>query len=128
MRPHTGSNEARHISAAEAAGLVHSGHWVDYGVSLGQPDVFDKALAARKAELSNVKLRSCISMKPRAVLEADPEGERFFWFSTGQEFLRACDELFDLVVLDAELPATHPDPAERGKGVYFSLLREGSPT
>jgi acyl-CoA hydrolase len=69
------------ISAAEAAALVKSGDWVDYGVTLCQPDVFDKALAARKAELKDVKIRSCISVKPRAVLEADPEGESFLWFS-----------------------------------------------
>ena len=55
--------------------------WLDYGTSLCQPDVFDKALAARAAELHNVKIRSCLSVRPRAVLEADPEGEHFFWFS-----------------------------------------------
>jgi acyl-CoA hydrolase len=75
------SKQARHTSAIEAAGLVRSGDWVDYGVALCQPDVFDKALAVRKAEIENVKIRSCISMKPRAVLEADPEGKHFFWFS-----------------------------------------------
>ena len=35
------------ISAEEAAGLVRSGMWLDYGGTLSQPDVFDKALAAR---------------------------------------------------------------------------------
>ena len=55
--------------------------WLDYGVALCQPDVFDKALAARKDELTNVKIRSCLSMRPRAVLEGDPDGEHFFWFS-----------------------------------------------
>jgi acyl-CoA hydrolase len=64
---------ARTISAEAAAGFVKSGMWLDYGVALCQPDVFDKALAARKAELRNVKIRSCLSVKPRAVLEADPE-------------------------------------------------------
>jgi len=77
----TGQKKAEHISAAAAAGLVRSGDWVDYGITLGQPDVFDTALAARKSELRDVKFRSCITMKPRAVLEADPEGEHFFWFS-----------------------------------------------
>ena len=38
-------------------------------------------LPARTAELRNVKIRSCLSMKPRAVLEADPNGEHYFWFS-----------------------------------------------
>ena len=35
----------------------------------------------RKDELTNVKIRSCLTLKPRAVLEADPAGEHFFWFS-----------------------------------------------
>jgi acyl-CoA hydrolase len=76
-----GAKQPRKISAADAAAIVRSGDWVDYGVTLCQPDVFDKALAARKSELRNVKIRSCISMKSRAVLEADPGGEHFFWFS-----------------------------------------------
>ena len=81
MLKQNGKKKAGHISAVDAAGLVKSGDWVDYGITLSQPDVFDNALAARKSELSNVKIRSCITMKPRAVLEADPGGEHFFWFS-----------------------------------------------
>ena len=72
---------AKHISAAQAGALVKSGDWVDYGTSLCQPDVFDVALAARASELSNVKIRNCLSMKPRAVLDADLEGVHFHWFS-----------------------------------------------
>jgi len=72
---------AREIFSEEAACLVRSGMWLDYGVALAQPDVFDKALAARKDVLSNVKIRSCLSVKPRAVLEQDPEGRHFFYFS-----------------------------------------------
>jgi acyl-CoA hydrolase len=55
--------------------------WLDYGVALSQPDLFDRALAERKDELENVKIRSCLSMRPRAVLEADPEGKHFHFFS-----------------------------------------------
>ena len=62
----------RRISPAEAAALVKSGDWVEYGTTLCQPDVFDQALAERKAELRDVKIRGCLSMRPRAVLEADP--------------------------------------------------------
>ena len=72
---------AQTISSGEAAGLVRSGMWLDYGVALSEPDVFDKALAARVNELENVKIRSCLTMKPRAVLDADPEGVHFYWFS-----------------------------------------------
>ena len=69
------------VTAKEAAQVVRSGDWVDYCSTLVQPDLFDTALAARKDELNNVKIRSCIAVRPRAVLEADPEGEHFFWFS-----------------------------------------------
>jgi acyl-CoA hydrolase len=55
--------------------------WLDYGAALGQPDAFDKALAARKETLENVKIRSCLSMRPREVVEEDPEGKHFFLFS-----------------------------------------------
>jgi acyl-CoA hydrolase len=69
------------ISPEEAAALVKSGMWLDYGAILCQPDVFDKALAARAASLSNVKIRSCLSTKPRAFLESDPQGKHFHSFS-----------------------------------------------
>ena len=82
MQMRTAANKARVISAEQAADLVASGMWVDYGVTLCQPDVFDKALAARRDSLRDVKFRSCISMRPRAVLECDPQGEHFHWFST----------------------------------------------
>ena len=64
-----------------AAALVRSGDWVDYGFGLGQPDLFDQALAARRDQLRDVRIRSCMSLRPRAVVECDPEGEHFLWFN-----------------------------------------------
>jgi len=55
--------------------------WLDYGAALSQPDAFDKALAGRIHELRDVKLRNCLSMRPRAVLDADPGGDHIFCFS-----------------------------------------------
>ncbi len=72
---------AAKITAEEAASLVKSGMWLDFGVTLSQPDVFDHALAARAAELSEVKVRSCLSVKPRAYLEVDPNGDHFHAFN-----------------------------------------------
>ena len=69
------SKAARHISAEAAASLVQSGMWLDYGFGICQPDVFDKALAARMAELRGIKVRACITMRPRAYLEAQASGE-----------------------------------------------------
>jgi acyl-CoA hydrolase len=72
---------ARTISPDRAAAFVTSGMWLDYGAALCQPDAFDRALGARIRELSNVKIRHCLSMRPRAVFEADPHGDHVYGFS-----------------------------------------------
>jgi acyl-CoA hydrolase len=81
MAKRIASASAQTISCEQAAAFVTSGMWLDYGAGLAQPDVFDRALAARKDSLQNVKIRSCLSMRPRAVAEGDPEDNRFFLFS-----------------------------------------------
>ena len=83
---------AHRITAADAAALVCSGDWVEYGTGLGQPDVFDAELAQRVDELENVKIRACLTVRPRAVLEVDPGREHFHWFSwhyTGYDRVKA---------------------------------------
>ena len=75
------ASPARSITAEAAAGLVRDGMWLDYGAVLASPDCFDRALAERAADLRDVKIRSTISTRPRAVLEADPEGEHFYMMS-----------------------------------------------
>jgi acyl-CoA hydrolase len=73
MQLRKAAHEAKHISAKEAATLVKSGMWLDYGTSLIQPNEFDRALAARITEISNVKIRHCLTVKPHAFLDADPD-------------------------------------------------------
>jgi acyl-CoA hydrolase len=75
------NSQAQVISAERAAGFVRSGMWLDYGTALSQPDVFDKALGARIQEVTNVKIRHCLTMRPRAVFDADPEGHHVYSFS-----------------------------------------------
>ena len=77
----SGQKKASPISAADAAGLVRSGDWIEYGTGIGQPDAFDAALAERVAELEDIKIRACLTVRPRAVLEADPQREHFHWFN-----------------------------------------------
>jgi acyl-CoA hydrolase len=81
MSTRCAESPARSISAEAAAALVKPGMWLDYGAVLAQPDSFDRALAARAAELSDVKIRSTMSTRPRAVLEADPKAEHFYMMS-----------------------------------------------
>ncbi len=76
------------IGAEQAAAMVKSGDWVDYGFGLGQPVIFDRALAGRVRELEGVKIRGCLAMAPRAAVEADPEGRHvryFSWYFSGLE-------------------------------------------
>jgi acyl-CoA hydrolase len=83
-------SDLRHktVSAEQAAGVVKSGDWVDYGFGLGQPDLFDLALAARINTLHAVKVRGCLALRPCAAVEGDPEGRRlqyFSWYFSGLE-------------------------------------------
>jgi acyl-CoA hydrolase len=77
-----------HLTAEEAAKLVKSGMWLDYGFGICQPDVFDAALGARVCDLRGVKIRSCITMRPRAFHAADPTGESILslsWHFSGYD-------------------------------------------
>ncbi|MFN8640242.1 MAG: acetyl-CoA hydrolase/transferase C-terminal domain-containing protein [Candidatus Binatia bacterium] len=73
----TARSPAKTISAAEAAAMVESGMWLDLGGVNSQSVTFDQALAARRDELADVKVRSCLSIRPLAFLEADPDGRHF---------------------------------------------------
>ena len=77
MQMRKAARPARTITPAEAASLVQSGMWIDYGAGLLQPDLFDAALAADRGRLSDVKIRSCLTTRPRAVLDQDPDNAQF---------------------------------------------------
>lgn len=61
----------------EAVKIVKSGDWVDYSQTCSFPEALDAALAGRKEELKDVKVRNAISMKPVQVVEQDPEQQAF---------------------------------------------------
>ena len=67
------------IAAAKA---VQSGDWVAYGFGAGFPELMDKALAGRKGELKDVKIRGGLVIRPRIeVVECDPEQSSFSYYS-----------------------------------------------
>ncbi|MGA3229414.1 MAG: acetyl-CoA hydrolase/transferase C-terminal domain-containing protein [Candidatus Binatus sp.] len=83
-----GELKRKKVSADEAAARVESGDWVEYGFGLGQPDLFDRALAGRVQKLERVKIRGCLAMRPRAAAEADPEQRHLVylsWYFSGLE-------------------------------------------
>lgn len=65
-----------------AARAVRSGDWVDYGFGAGFPELMDRALAGRRDELKDVKIRGGLVIRPRIeVAECDPEHRAFTYYS-----------------------------------------------
>ena len=80
-------------SADEAVKVVKSGDWVDYSTNLGFPALCDAALAKRRDELTDVKVRGNLIFGPVQVVECDPAREHFVyntWHCSGYE-RRLCD-------------------------------------
>ena len=65
----------------EAVKVVQSGDWVDYGWCTNHPIALDKALAARKDELHDVKVRGGVTMWMPEIAKADDAGDHFTWNS-----------------------------------------------
>ena len=68
-------------TAEEAVKVVKSVDWVDYGWCTNHPIALDKALAARKDELRDVKVRGGVTMWMPEIAKAEDAGEHFTWNS-----------------------------------------------
>lgn len=66
-------------SPEQAVNVIKSGDWVDYGSFTGQTVLLDTALAARKDELRDVKIRAVCRMGIPEVVKADPSREHFIY-------------------------------------------------
>lgn len=76
------------MTPEKAVQLVKSGDWVDYGMATSQPILLDKALAGRKEELKDIKVRMSFSFAPRQIIECDPLRETFTamnWHMSGYD-------------------------------------------
>ncbi len=71
--------EEKLTTADEAVKVVKSGDWVDYGWCTNHPVALDKALAARKDELVDVKVRGGVTMWMPEIAVAEDAGEHFSW-------------------------------------------------
>lgn len=65
----------------EAVQVVKSGDWIDYTTSLGKPVLLDRALAKRRDELTDVKIRGNLMFGPIEVAECDPTQQHFTYHS-----------------------------------------------
>lgn len=99
---------AKLTTPEEAVKIVKNGDWVEYG-SFGGPTIaLDKALAKRKDELSDIKIRASFDPLMPAVVEADPYGETFtynsFQFSPIERRLRDDNKCYYIPMLFHEQP------------------------
>ena len=63
----------------KAVKVVQSGDWVDYGWCTNHPVALDRALAARKDELHDVKVRGGVTMWMPEIAKAEDAGDHFTW-------------------------------------------------
>ena len=76
------TKQSKFASPEEAVRAVRAGDWVDYGFGGGFPELLDRALAARRDELSEVKIRGGLVIRPRIeAVECDPEQKAFSYYS-----------------------------------------------
>lgn len=65
----------------QAVQAVKSGDWVDYTSNVCFPPLLDAALAKRRDELTDVKIRGNLLFGPIQVVECDPSREHFLYNS-----------------------------------------------
>lgn len=66
-------------TADEAVKVIKSGDWVDYGQGLAKPSLLDAALARRRDEVRDVKVRGALMNGPLRIVECDPMKEHFIY-------------------------------------------------
>ena len=78
----------------DAVSVIKSGDWIDYTSCLGKPVLLDQALAKRRDELFDVKIRGNLISGPIKVAECDETQEHFTyhsWHCSSYE-RRLCDK------------------------------------
>lgn len=85
--------ESKIVPVDEAVKVVKSGDWVNYGEFVMASMYLDEALARRKEELTDVKVRSTTCAFPAQIALCDPEREHFIY--NDWHFSGACRKLHD---------------------------------
>ena len=85
---YTAEYKRKLCTADEAARVVKSGDWIDISMGTGFPSLMDAAIAKRKDELREVKIRGYLIFDPIQMVECDPERRHFVynsWHMSGVE-------------------------------------------
>jgi len=87
--PYSAEYRSKLVSAEVAAKAVKSGDWLDFSFGHCTPYAMDKALADRKEELKDIKVRCTLTLKKDLeIIKADPKRETFTvsnWHFTGKD-------------------------------------------
>ena len=81
MNDYNKEYNAKLTTPEKAVKVIKSGDWVDYGCLHAYPALLDRALADRKEELEDVKVRSLLMHGPLHIVEEDPNQEHFTYNS-----------------------------------------------
>ena len=73
--------QAKLRTPEQAVQVIKSGDWVDYTTNVGFPILLDAALAKRRDELWDVKIRGNLMFGPLQTVESDPTREHFMYNS-----------------------------------------------
>ena len=106
---HAKEYRAKLATPADAVRVVRSGDWVEYGQFAVQAVALDRALAARKDELWDVKIRATTrAAGTPEVVKADPTAEHFAYhnlhFSAGDRKLHDQGVCWFVPILYHEVP------------------------
>ena len=106
---HAKEYRAKLVTPADAVRVVRSGDWVEYGQFAAQAVALDRALAARRDELRDVKIRATTrAAGTPEVVKADPTAERFAYhslhFSAGDRKLHDQGVCWFVPILYHEVP------------------------
>ena len=95
------------MTAAQAAALVKSGDWVDYGWAVNTPVAVDAEIAKRLPELEGVNFRGGILMWVPAIFQIDDPAAHMTWNSwhMGGIERKAIAQGFFLTSTHARIPA-----------------------
>ncbi|MDD7593722.1 MAG: acetyl-CoA hydrolase/transferase C-terminal domain-containing protein [Peptoniphilaceae bacterium] len=102
--------EQKLTTPEEAAKVVKSGDWIDYGHASTVPTLVDRAIAARAEELEDINIRALLVFHPLAIYEANERvGRKVFtmnsWHFGGTERKRAAEgDAFFIPMRFYELP------------------------
>ena len=139
--------QTKFVTPEEAVQAVRDGDWVDYGFGAGFPELLDRALAGRKGDVRDVKIRGGLVIRPRIeVVELDPEQESFTYYSWHigdyerklqsrglvkfmPAMLRSLPYLYRTGTSAATWPSCQcPGRTERGTAAWVSPTMPGAPS